>query len=88
MSALPTLALARVNVTDVVGNSGSDGNALLTPLIRIGAIFAGRRKEGAEEGYCNLALKDGKNRRGTMTQPLHFEEDAARFRPQTQDGSK
>ena len=48
MSALPTrsLALARVNVTDVVGNSGSDGNALLTPLIRIGAIFAGRKEGG------------------------------------------
>ena len=75
-----------MNVTDV-GNSGSDENALLTPLIRIGAIFAGR-KEGGKEGYCNLALKDGKNRRGTMTPPLHFEEDTARFRPQTQDGSK
>ena len=46
MSALPTLALARVNVTDVAGNSGSDGNALLTPLIRIGAIFAGRKEGG------------------------------------------
>ena len=40
------LALARLNVTDVVGNSGSDGNALLTPLIRIGAIFAGRKEGG------------------------------------------
>ena len=45
MSALPTRSLARVNVTDV-GNSGSDGNALLTPLIRIGAIFAGRKEGG------------------------------------------